>query len=52
MNFEFCLSKGTNTQSEYLKQFDFQQQQQRLRERRSMVRCMYIASIAVVLIEN
>ena len=42
--------KSTNTQSEYLNLFDFQQQ--RLRERTSILRYTYIVYLAVVLIES
>jgi len=50
MRFACWISKGTNTQSEYLNVLDFQQK--RLRERTSLLGYTYIVSIAVVLIEN
>jgi len=45
MRFACWISKGTNTSSEYLKLFDFQQQK-RLLERTSMLRFTYFVSIA------
>jgi len=50
MRFACWISNGTNTQSEYLKLFDFQQQ--RLRERTSVLSYKYIVSITLDLIEN
>jgi len=45
------ISNVTNTQSEYLKLFDFQQQQP-LRESTSMLSYKYIVYLVLVLIEN
>ena len=51
MRFAFCISKATNTHSEYIRSTSFPQQQQ-LHERSSILRYMYVYIATLVYVNN